>query len=1374
MKMAELGAEEGASNELLFFIDKEETIQLITDICSSGDSAGSYAARYDRLFVILNKYQEQPLLISAALQEMIDPLTATLLSIISKLDRSQTMSGNTVVNPLASINMTHFHQVCKVIQLICKVRGYKHVNKLLPHEVNQLELCLYLLKQQNSKDYDTWETRYVLLLWLNILCLIPFDICSLDSSLSIVTMTEEGPSLLDDESSSKLVAQIAETCREYLCDPGPTREAASACLSSLLTRPDMDKGLLTKFMTVCNNIVMNWVDKGDEARNLLTSESFQIIGVLHCIAQIYKKGDRSKLLVHCGNTLAPCLSLALQNNQVIIRKLTTKLFQRIGMTFLPPRIASWRYKRGQRSLNDNINNVLNDDVDAANDDAELEESYDIPGELESIIGSLLSALQDKDTIVRWSAAKGIGRITMRLPKDLADDVVAGVLDLFTDAEADSAWHGGCLALAELARRGLLLPERLQETVPIIEDAIQFDILRGQHSVGAHVRDAACYVCWAFARAYSSDVMRPFVSSLSCTMLITALYDREVNCRRAASAAFQENVGRQGNQNFPNGIEIIGIADYFSLGNRTHSYLDIAPVVAKLDIGKLGDALRHHLHTCKLSHWDENIRALAAEGLAKLTPMDVGNMIPIVRSLIIDAMSSNLASRHGALLGLAHIIPALSQCSNLSSIHLLEADVMEDLINLIPKLDKARLYRGKGSDILRQASCLFIENIAKSAVSISNMKQKVTFVEILNENLKQPHEHVQLAASNALRQVLFTYFGGINSQASSEGDAAINSATVDLITEPSEKLQKLTTLKYIEGLISDPNVAVTRGSALALGALPIRLIIQPAGRLEEVINAILDATRHDKLIDGVPDAETRKHAVTACIEIIEKLEGYHEGYQSTVESKHIATCLTILTRATNDYSIDKRGDTGSWSRIAALKAFERLLLLYQRHIVNDNAAFVMTSYGVGISTDTTHLTSYAAVQYPQSSLGALNGINDTMHIHRNNMKLLPSTPLALVLQQVFSGHVFTTIISILLKQLAEKLDAVRDVAGGILERIIKNSRLISLIPDGNHLCLALEKALIFKTHIDDENTPALINWSQPAYVFPFLANILDSEVYYQAIISGMVIAVGGLTETVVKASNAALLKYCHEKKASGNGYFILNRLNSALVHLFQENMGNDRIIIPLLKTLEVLLRNSIYENDVKCCNNLKNNEFAGMVYTLVHGESQTTNDVVKLIKIIDVLTLLLSYNEPTRNNALKALVVLLGHKYPRVRKYTSEQLYLQFLSDRHAIGKSNKEIMTVTNKENTMLPPTPPFVISDDTRGFVTSQEGYDRCVDILATTVWDSTVTVAREKRLELCSIMELDMKKKEVADPSGKQVSKKVTNDELDSYAYLVRDAGY
>lgn len=32
---------------------------------------------------------------------------------------------------------------------------------------------------------------------------------------------------------------------------------------------------------------------------------------------------------------------------------------------------------------------------------------------------------------------------------MADEVVGSVLDLFSPRESDGAWHGGCLALAEL-------------------------------------------------------------------------------------------------------------------------------------------------------------------------------------------------------------------------------------------------------------------------------------------------------------------------------------------------------------------------------------------------------------------------------------------------------------------------------------------------------------------------------------------------------------------------------------------------------------------------------------------------------------------------------------------------------------------------------------------------------------------------------------------------------------------------------------------------------------------------------------------------------------------------------------------------------------
>jgi len=41
-------------------------------------------------------------------------------------------------------------------------------------------------------------------------------------------------------------------------------------------------------------------------------------------------------------------------------------------------------------------------------------------QLEFIIQYLLDGLKDEDNIVRWTAAKGIGRITMRLNEDFAD------------------------------------------------------------------------------------------------------------------------------------------------------------------------------------------------------------------------------------------------------------------------------------------------------------------------------------------------------------------------------------------------------------------------------------------------------------------------------------------------------------------------------------------------------------------------------------------------------------------------------------------------------------------------------------------------------------------------------------------------------------------------------------------------------------------------------------------------------------------------------------------------------------------------------------------------------------------------------------------
>ena len=62
-------------------------------------------------------------------------------------------------------------------------------------------------------------------------------------------------------------------------------------------------------------------------------------------------------------------------------------------------------------------------------------------------------------------------------------------------------------------------------IEFITKALVYDEKRGSFSVGSHIRDAACYVCWAFARAYEPDVLKPFVQDLASNLLIVTVFDR---------------------------------------------------------------------------------------------------------------------------------------------------------------------------------------------------------------------------------------------------------------------------------------------------------------------------------------------------------------------------------------------------------------------------------------------------------------------------------------------------------------------------------------------------------------------------------------------------------------------------------------------------------------------------------------------------------------------------------------------------------------------------------------------------------------------------------------------------------------------------------
>lgn len=77
----------------------------------------------------------------------------------------------------------------------------------------------------------------------------------------------------------------------------------------------------------------------------------------------------------------------------------------------PKTKSSWAYKMIITSF------LPSQEAETKNEEKSEEEEFeDVPEEIEEIIDRLLTGLKDRDTVIRWSAAKGIGRVAKELPK----------------------------------------------------------------------------------------------------------------------------------------------------------------------------------------------------------------------------------------------------------------------------------------------------------------------------------------------------------------------------------------------------------------------------------------------------------------------------------------------------------------------------------------------------------------------------------------------------------------------------------------------------------------------------------------------------------------------------------------------------------------------------------------------------------------------------------------------------------------------------------------------------------------------------------------------------------------------------------------------
>lgn len=452
--------------------------------------------------------------------------------------------------------------------------------------------------------------------------------------------------------------------------------------------------------------------------------------------------------------------------------------------------------------------------------------------------------------------------------------------------------GACLGVAELAKRGLLLPYRLENLVPLLLKALVYDEMKGYMSVGQNIRDSACYVCWAFARAYDPKDLQPFVHRIATGLLIVTVFDREINCRRAASAAFQESVGRLGN--FPHGIDILTAADFYTVGLRTNSFLVISDFIAKH--GDYTVPLIDHLLELKTGHWDITIRELTAKALHTLTHHNPRHLADSVLPKLFENTSSiDVNLRHGSVMAIGEILLALERDDK----SLISTNIIEELNKLVMQFHTREQFRGMSGELMRMASLDMIRNCSIAQLDV-NKECVVSWQILIDSCIVSKASRIRELAIVALSSFSEFYY------------------------KNSENHQEIIR-KYLAGSNNDLEEFIRSGYVLAVGALPQFMLKQSIDDVvAKLISLALVPLERDVRAAGLNIiilnwSESRRDSVKALGNVV-KTVGV-ENF-SDEQLKKIFDCLL---EALEEYTTDNRGDVGAWVREASMHVLHYLVV-----------------------------------------------------------------------------------------------------------------------------------------------------------------------------------------------------------------------------------------------------------------------------------------------------------------------------------------------------------------------------------------------------------------------------------------------------------------
>jgi hypothetical protein len=791
--------------------------------------------------------------------------------------------------------------LASILYTLCKVRGAKVIVGFLNNEPRYLDTILTKLEDvtfdQCNEDVN-WKVPYVLLLWLSHLLLTPFDLASISAR---PVRDESQTARMALHTDLPTVAQrVIQVGAIHLSASTKAQDAAAAMLVRLATRPDMQR------FQVADALVEDAIASLAPSTEP-PSTIYQQLGPLRFLAGIATSADVSHVLpsiyrscekLSADGTVSPVTENA------VGKKLIVKIFRNIAiLTLRLPSVSG-----------------------------PLLSFLETTSVLEDVIDHLLQSLGDRDTPVRYAAAKAISLIISELEPEMGHEVIQAVLETFKEDIPRSAvgvdyqtvnalkWHGLTLTLSHALFKRSASPSQLLDILNALVSALNFEQRTATgSSVGTNVRDAANFGIWSLSRRYTSDELlsvdmndlrsvassskhETVIQAMAVQLLLSACLDPAGNIRRGSSAALQELIGRHPNQ-VTEGIAIVQIVDYQAVGLRKRGLIDVAGKAASLDYVYWKALVDGLIGWRGLSSVDVNSREAAALSLANfVTIAENGDgLTHITERLLAGVENSAIESMHGIICSLSNLLDLPINTvgdeqaraahrhywRTLQSCGILQVDFNPRSLKSELPVAIAKLATG----VCRRESDHFGENTDQELVNFDGMER-------VTERLLARHE-------DSILQVI-----------------------PDMVKQLS-RLRRLTNQSFgclgiqilTRAVTTDSSKAVLTGAgrAIALGAITLQhqsgLLCDEATLSMPILCNLVRVTHVDWRIIGL-------RAMDLALQDLNSL--------SRCDAELLAVVTQAIHTGLTDYTIDERGDVGSLVRLQALICVSRLLSLELLH------------------------------------------------------------------------------------------------------------------------------------------------------------------------------------------------------------------------------------------------------------------------------------------------------------------------------------------------------------------------------------------------------------------------------------------------------------